>query len=96
MTLRVNPELWQQSAQDLLYLSIHAEHPRTRERFLALYMVFQGRSASEVAREFERHDETVMGWVKLYNEKGPEALTYLHTGGGAPLSPVSQALFRKS
>lgn len=43
MTLRVNPEPWQRSAQDLLSLSIHAEPPRTRERFLALYMVFQGR-----------------------------------------------------
>ena len=37
----VRPDVakWGQSLSDLRRLSVEAEHPRTRERFLALFMI---------------------------------------------------------
>jgi len=76
---------WGQDVADLRRLSIEAEHARTRERFLALYMIASRRTnASQWALEIGRDDNTVLGWVHTYNELGPEALSYRHTGGHPP------------
>ncbi len=42
-------------------------------------------NATTCAAHVGRHDETVLGWVHAYNERGPEALAYRRTGGRAPL-----------
>ena len=85
--IRVELEKWGQSAEDLRCLSIEAEHRRTRERFMTLYiMVSQSICATKAARETGRSDETVLQWVRNYNEQGPEALTYRHNGGRRPFS----------
>jgi transposase len=83
--LSVNVEQWGQSIEFLREQALEAVHGRTRERFLALYEICQGKSASQVARKSQRNPQTVMGWVHEYNEKGPEALMFIHTGGHPPL-----------
>jgi hypothetical protein len=40
--VRPDFEKWSQSAEDIRRLSIEAEHPRSRERFQALYMIGSG------------------------------------------------------
>lgn len=76
---------WKQTPDDFRRLAVEAEHPRTRERFQALYqIVIGGSNATQWAEQIGRCDESVMGWVHTYNRKGPEALIYRRTGGRAP------------
>ena len=83
--IRPDCEKWNQSPDDFRRLATEAEHPRTRERFLALYQIATGQSnATEWAEQIGRCDESVMNWVHAYNEHGPETLTYSRTGGHAP------------
>src|SRR3954452_18728343 len=65
---------------DLRELAMSASHPRTRERFLALYEITQESCATRIAERTHRHPQTVMEWLHLYNTGGPEALTYQRTG----------------
>lgn len=84
----IRPETtkWGQTLADLRRLSVEAEHSRTRERFLALYLIGSGQTnATKWAEEIERDDNTVMKWVHMYNTLGPDSLTYRRTGGRAPL-----------
>ncbi len=70
-------------------MSIQAAHPRTRERFLALYMIgSEQTNATRWAAEIGRHLDTVLDWVHTYNAQGPTALTYQRTGGRRPLFVV--------
>ena len=83
----IRPDLskWQQSPDDLRRLSTAAGHPRTRERFLALYLIATGQTnATAWAAQTGRCDESILGWVHAYNEGGPDALTYRRTGGRTP------------
>jgi hypothetical protein len=82
--LRVDCRKWGQTPDDLRRLAVEGEHPRTRERFLALYQIAQGWSATSWAEQTERHDDTVQHWVHSYNEHGPEELKYRRTGGRPP------------
>jgi transposase len=72
---------------DLRELAMSASHPRTRERFLALYEITQESCATRVAAQARRHPQTVMEWLHLYNT--PEALVYQRTG--PPLCPEIEA-----
>jgi hypothetical protein len=84
--LAPHPTRWQQTASDLLALALNAKHPRTRERFLALhYLTVHGGGATAYAASTQRDRITVMDWVHKYNQYGPEAMHYQHTGGVAPL-----------
>src|SRR6476659_9387017 len=84
--IRVEIQKWGQSLEDLRRLALQAQHPRTRERFLALSLIADGtHNATSWAARFGRQDDTVLKWVHDYNERGPEALTYRRTGGQAPL-----------
>lgn len=77
---------WGQTVADLRRLSIEAAHPRTRERFLALYMIGSGQAnATGWASESGRMIDTVLKWVHRYNRDGPQALVYRRTGGHPPL-----------
>lgn len=90
----VRPDVakWGQSPADLRRLSVEAAHPRTRERFLALYMISSGQSnASRWAGEIERQVETVLGWVHTYNDEGPNALTFQQSGGVSPFFRQSRS-----
>jgi len=79
--LKVSIEKWNQSSEILREFALHHEHPRTRERFLALYEITTGKTATQISRETGRNHQTVIGWVHKYNQKGHESLFYQHTGG---------------
>ena len=86
----VRPDVgkWEQTPSDLRRFSVEAEHPRSRERFLALYMIASRQtSATRWAAEVGHTKETVLSWVHIYNESGPDGVLYRHTGGRAPLLP---------
>src|SRR3954453_9223070 len=83
--LRVDYDRWGQTPEELRQLATSAAHQRTRERFLALYEVTQASCATQVAARTQRHPQTVMEWLHLYNAGGPEALTFRRTGGRRPL-----------
>ena len=84
--IRVEIQKWGQSLDDLRRLALQAGHPRTRERFLALWLIADGtHNATTWAARFGRQDETVLRWLHNYNSKGPDALAYRRTGGPAPL-----------
>ena len=93
--LRVDVSRWDQRAADLRDLALHADHPRSRERFLALHEIAQGGCATEIATRSGRHAQTVMGWVHVYNERGPAALLYRRSGGGRPFAGGSRWLSAK-
>jgi transposase len=77
---------WGQDETDLLRLSVESEHARSRERFLALYMISSGQTnATQWSGKIGRSSITVIGWVHTYNRKGPQALRYRRTGGRPPL-----------
>ena len=82
--LSVEYARWGQTPEDLRHLATTAPHPRTRERFLALYEIAADSCATRVASRPRRHPQTVMEWVHLYNASGPEALAYRRTGGRRP------------
>jgi hypothetical protein len=84
--VRVAMRKWGQSLDDLRRLALQAEHPRTRERFLALSLIADGtHHATTWADRSGRQDETVLRWLHTYNTQGPDALTYRRTGGPTPL-----------
>jgi transposase len=84
--LKVETAKWRQAVEDLRLASLNEVHPRSRERFQALYLIASGRfNATACAAHIGRQDETVLRWVHLYNEHGPAALTYRRTGGRSPL-----------
>ena len=83
--IRPDTPKWGQTTDDLRRLATEAPHPRTRERFLALFVIAAGQSNATLwATRIGRCDECVLGWVHRYNDRGPEAMTYRRTGGHAP------------
>ena len=83
--LKINTAKWQETPESLRKLALLEGHPRTRERLMALYEITQGKCASLVARETRRNPQTLMTWVHQYNNFGPKALKFKHTGGHPPL-----------
>jgi hypothetical protein len=82
--LNVDYTRWTETPATLRERALSSNHPRTRERFLALYEIARGSNATRVAETLERHHQTVMEWVHRYNEHGPDALVYCRTGGRPP------------
>ncbi|MTF38882.1 helix-turn-helix domain-containing protein [Cyanobacterium aponinum] len=78
---KVNCEKWNQTQEELRELGIKAEHPRTRERLIALYEISDGKSATKVGKETGRNPQTVMSWVHKYNQQGISVLEDNHSGG---------------
>jgi hypothetical protein len=84
--IKVEMARWGQTLEDLRLASLGEAHPRSRERFQALYLIASGQfNATTCAAHIGRQDETVLRWVHLYNRHGPAALAYRHTGGRSPL-----------
>jgi hypothetical protein len=89
--IQVDLAKWDQTVEDLRVASLNDPHPRSRERFQALYLIASGRyNATTCAAHIGRPDETVLRWVHQYNQQGPDALVFRHTGGRAPLLPRSR------
>lgn len=87
--LKVDHARWSQTSHDLLLLSTDAPHRRTRQRFLALWLILAGKNATQVALQLQRQDQTIHKWVHLYNSEGPDALRYARTGGPPPFAQKS-------
>ena len=85
--LRVDYARWNQNQEILRKEAMMAQHPRTRERLMALYEISEGKSATRVGKQTRRNPQTVMSWVHRYNQKGLEALKYQKTGGRCPFFP---------
>ena len=49
--LTVNYYQWNQTVEQLRQMSLTAVHPRTRERFMALYEICLGKSATRVGQD---------------------------------------------
>jgi len=89
--IRVDMAKWGQTLEDLRLASLHAEHHRSRERFQALYLIASGQfNATTCSAHIGRQDETVLAWVHLYNDRGPNAVAYRRTGGRSPLLTSSR------
>ena len=85
--LKVDYVRWNQSKELLRTKALTAEHPRTRERLMALYEISEGKSATKVAKQSKRNPQTVMEWVHRYNQGGLKALLYQRSGGRPPFFP---------
>ena len=84
--IRPNFKKWGQSAEAMRRLSLTAAHPRSRERYQALYMIGNKQTnASQWAGTINRSKQTVRGWVHQYNTSGPLSLIYQPSGGRQPL-----------
>ena len=83
--LKVEMATWGQTEGDLREQALKAPHPRTRERFMALFEIVRGSNATLVGLARGRNPQTVMDWVHRYNKQGPSALRYQRTGGAPPL-----------
>lgn len=61
--------------------------PYLRERASAVIQVYEGRSATEVAKNgllIQRHPQTVRSWIHSYNEEGFEGLKINEGRGRKP------------
>ncbi len=85
--LKVNCGRWNQRGELLREEALQAEHPRTRERLMALYEISEGKSATQVGKQTNRNPQTVMEWVHRYNQEGLKALKYQRSGGRNPFFP---------
>ena len=91
----VRPDLntWVHSLADLRRLAVNAQHPRSRERLLALYMIAsQQTNATTWAAHIGHTKETVLSWVHRYNLAGLAGVIYRHTGGRHPLLAKSNSI----
>ena len=82
---RLDLARWKQTIGDLNRLAIESDHVRTRQRFAVLVRVAQGAAYGAIATEFDVHRTQPSKWIRLYNDGGPDALIYRHSGGHAPL-----------
>ena len=71
---------WGLKKADFLKLSRQG-HPRTCERYQALYWLEDGETQMEVANRLNRTRNVVRNWQRMFEEGGPEALEYRRTGG---------------
>jgi hypothetical protein len=60
---------------------------------MALYAIGTKTSnATQWAKATGRENETILGWIHVYNADGPEAVGYRHSGGRSPFLPRTQKL----
>src|SRR5215467_7962425 len=90
--IKVETAKWQQTVEDLRRASLHEAHPRSRERFQALYLIASGQlNATACAAHIGRQDETLLpadvsgagGGVEL---AGGDQVQGLETLPAAPLT----------
>lgn len=82
--LKVRCELWNQNGEILRQEAVKAQHPRTRERLMALYEISEGKSATSVVKKSSTNPQTIMSWVHKYNQEDLTSLKYQRSGGRTP------------
>jgi len=83
--LKIDFGRWNHNVELIREQALSAEHPRTRERWMALYEICTGKNATKVGTATGRNPQTIMEWVHRYNEIGPDAMVFKQTGGHPPL-----------
>src|SRR5260370_29185423 len=63
---------------------------RVTRRANALVLLDDGWSCQEVADALLLNDDTIRGWLKLFEQRGLEALTSFDTGGSASFLSAAQ------
>jgi hypothetical protein len=94
--LTVEDSRWGHDPDLVRVLGLKAEHPRTRERFLALSASCGEKHVRQGGRETGRNPPTVMAWGHRYHTVGPAALLYPPTGGRPPCYPAPGTGHRSS
>ena len=77
-------EQWRMDDKGLRRRMILAPTPRERERWYAMLLLAQGRTASSTAEALERDPHTIGRWLAAFGEGGPAALIFEQTGGSPP------------
>ena len=67
--------------EELRKLYKSALNKRSGQRLEAIYLKACGKTPPEIARLLGCAPKTVRNWIKQFNEGGPDALEYKHTGG---------------
>ncbi len=62
------------SPEKLFKLHLEAEDVRLRNRYLAIWMLMDGKSREFVMEQFNIQWTTLQKWVRLWNKGGPERL----------------------
>lgn len=86
---------WPFTASDFRTLANQASNKRTYERFLALALLKEGKTALEVSKLLNRNYQTILNWVTRYNDDGIEALYYKPPPGQNSLLTEEQMLHLK-
>ena len=92
--LKIDCSKWGENAETLREQALQATHLRSRERFMALYEISKGKSATKVGQQRKRHPQTIMEWVHQYNREGSSRLIYQHSGGHPPFVKKNRASIR--
>ena len=74
-------EQWQMDDKALRRRIILAPTPRERERWYAMLLLAQGRTAAATAEALERDPHTIGRWASAFGEGGPASLIFEQTGG---------------
>ncbi len=90
--LRIDLARWELSPELLTLLIVQSPCPRTRERLLCIRDIAQGSCASRLVTTMGRHLSTLLGWVHAFQQGGPQALVYRHSGGRRSQRQGMQAL----
>lgn len=88
--LRVEVGKWRQTREDVAARVVNAADKHTRQRWLVIMAALNNRGATQAAKQVGVRPKFAMKWIRVYNAKGPEALTWRHTGGIPPLCPPSK------
>ena len=77
-------EQWQMDARDLRRRMILSPTARDRERWYAMLLLAQGRTAAATAEALKRDPHTIGRWAAAFGEGGPAALIFEQSGGSPP------------
>ncbi len=84
-------EQWQMEEKDLQRRMILAPTPRERERWYAMLMLAQGKTAGDTAEALDRDPHIIGRWAAAFGEGGPRALIFEQSGGSPlALEPAQQ------
>jgi hypothetical protein len=75
---------WSLDLEQIRERLYHAERPRERERWHALWLVGQGWSQERVATALGRDPHTIGIWVEAFRQRGAEGLRFDGSGGSPP------------
>lgn len=81
-------ERWRMDVGAVRERMYRAPTPRERERWHAMWLLAQGWTVARVAEMVERDAHTIAAWLGEFDEKGPEALALVQSGGAPPPSTI--------